>query len=241
MAVESGHLLLFGYLRNHDSSHSNTMIPEDVIKNVCLNFYLQRIDYFKPNYGAKIDINLNTFEVVPTGSKGNTYSSTYCISQYGWNKRSGYSGKHDMIIKPISHYHKDHGLSIGILTNPNPNTRTWLFDASEAGDTYQFHISNIYTPEETGIYHFNQQEGELKHLQNFNIDMNDKDDNSEIKMSMDCDNWMLSFYFDGKQVGKTIKIEPRDNYYAAIAYRNKSDQYEDVDSKYQMILHTRIL
>ena len=129
-------LLLFGYLRKK-SNDGELHIPRDVIDSICIKYYLQTMEYFKPFIGAKIDKDRNLFQVKQDDEdKSNV---TFCVSQYGWNK-----GKHDMIIKILNHSYNEIVLSIGILTNPKHDKEFldfWIFDDKQAGDSYQYFIA----------------------------------------------------------------------------------------------------
>ena len=224
--------MLFGYLRD-TSDKKETAILKDIIITVCIKYYLQKIDYFKPHYGAEIDRDNNLFAVKTNEQDEHI---TYCISQIGWNK-----GKHDMIIRILNLSHRRHGLSVGILTNPNIDTTSWLFDTEEAGNTYQFFFGRLGDPSHSGIYHKGQSVENInnvhKNVRKTQIIGNDIMNNSKIKMSVDCDEWNIAFFYDDIQIGKTIYIEPMDNYHAAIVYN--TDSYRHETSEFQLLLHTR--
>ena len=82
---KNANLLLIGYLRNPENL-AYTMITGDIIDSICMEYYLQRIDYFKPNYGAMVHQNYNSFQSDPLETDSTYGSMTYCISQYPWNK-----------------------------------------------------------------------------------------------------------------------------------------------------------
>ena len=193
--------------------------------------------------GGTIDRDHNLFQVEPTE---NNRHITYCISQSRWNK-----GKHDMVIRILNHSHNQHGLSIGILTNHAAITSGWLFDSPKAGVSYQFYFGCICDRNQSGIYHFNNGKG--KCLQNIDGHKGKKvkDDmmnNKEFKLTLNCDEWNISFYFDDKQLGHTIDIDADNNYYAAIVYNTDSfyvvtnkDNTDKVPltSEYELVMHTR--
>eukprot|EP01084_Bolivina_argentea_P099840 179404_1 len=171
-------LLLFGYLR--DAKSLKTTITEDIILNICLKYYLQKIDHFKAYYGAQIDSENNIFETNPTERD---QQNTHCISQIGWNK-----GKNEMIIKILNHNFTSHGFSIGILVNKDVKTRVWLFDVKESKLSYQFYFSCKNDPDCGGIYQFNN--GKNICLQSNDINQKESNDaimnNVNIRMLVDC-------------------------------------------------------
>ena len=72
--------------------------------------------------------------------------------------------------------------------------------------------------------------------------MNDQ----EFKLTLDCDNLTMSFFYNNEQLGNSIKIEPKDNYYAAISYNifgfgsieRRCVLNEGSLAIYQLVLHT---
>ena len=45
--------------------------------------------------------------------------------------------------------------------------------------------------------------------------------NKELKLILDCDKWNIVFFYDNKQMGRMIEIEPNNTYYAAIIYNTR--------------------
>eukprot|EP01084_Bolivina_argentea_P099837 179401_1 len=222
-------LLLYGYLRGAKSL--NTAIPEDIILNICLKFYLQKIDHFKPYYGAQIDSKNNIFEVNPTEQDKRI---TYCISQICWNK-----GKHEMMIKILNHTLM-HAFSIGILINKGVSINGWLFDLEQAKLSYQFFFCSKNGRDCSGIYQFNNnksiclQPNDIHTKASHDAIMN----NVNIRMLVDCDNWTIQFFYNDKQLGNIVNIEQKHNYYPAIAFRTASFN-TSIKSQYQLLLHTK--
>ena len=70
-----------------------------------------------------------------------------------------------MIIKILNHSYHENALSIGILTNSNPETSSrdyWIFDMEKAGDSYQCFIASPEDSSDSGIYQFKS--GQLNKL-----------------------------------------------------------------------------
>ena len=222
-------LLLFGYAR--DESTNLTVIPDDIMSSICLKYYLQTMDYFRPHGDAFIDHIDNTF-----GVKQRTHI-TNCISQIGWS-----SGKHKMSIKILSHSYFSHGLSIGVLANKDVKTDQWAFDVGQAKLSYQFYFACRDDNASSGIYRFKNGDSKCTEIvQSGDIHNDESDDvmnGEEVSMCIDCNDWTLQFYYKESKVGKQVCIEKDTTYYAAIVYNTYPSSGTGVSAKYQLLVHT---
>ena len=248
--------MVYGYVREIQFLlNKYSVIPEDIY-DLCLLFTaIKAINFAWTTSKSSVLSYRNTPRkcgLIDMSNKRNTIINlifqtirtyphninSYCICQHGWIPRSG---KHEMTIKVLKHSYTSHEIAIGIVTNPNviiPDKDAWLFDAENAGYSYQFwfpsaaHSKPAYVyGYKYGVRNFKQYIdifGEIQNGDRLKLSMDDRMNKSEIKMIIDCNEWELVFFYDNIQTGQTIKIEPDNQYYAAVAFGSLNAKYKPV-------------
>ena len=132
-------LLINGYIKWIEKE-MNIIIPQPIITLIVL-FYFSTLPQYRCGSKCIVDEQNQIFRSI----KG-PHALTYAILNTPWSK-----GKHELIFKCIQE--KKAAIGIGLITNYNAHSSSWIFDACGAGVTYQIYsCRSRFAISKSGIY-----------------------------------------------------------------------------------------